>query len=229
MILNARLLKAVAQVVTAEDTRYFLHALQVNPDGRVVATNGHALLIGKAIHKTDPADFPTKGLPDERTPISKPTLLSKPILDTLLKVLPSGKRALDILKSVFVAERTVDGKPQAYAAATNLETPVVAPLDLDGTFPNFERVLVKPNHKHVSVTLGAELLMSLCRAALEVGGDNKSGAAITFEVPTDPKLPTRSDAWIAAAQERIKVAQQVQTATRRLLKAAGVSRNGGMA
>lgn len=36
------------------------------------------------------------------------------------------------------------------------------------------------------------------------------------------RLSKRSDAEIAEAQERIKVAQQVQVATRRLLKAAGV-------
>ena len=36
------------------------------------------------------------------------------------------------------------------------------------------------------------------------------------------RLSKRSDAEIAEAQERIKIAQQVQVATRRLLKAAGV-------
>lgn len=39
------------------------------------------------------------------------------------------------------------------------------------------------------------------------------------------RLATRTDAEIAAARERIKTAQQVQVATRRLLRAAGVPAN----
>lgn len=45
----------------------------------------------------------------------------------------------------------------------------------------------------------------------------------TRKVSHYARLATRSDAEIAAQRDRIKVAQQVQVATRRLLKAAGVS------
>ena len=189
MILKRDLLKAVIQATTDDETRYSLDHVQVHPDGRVVATNGHFLLSGITRHPDKDEDFPVQGLPEVRARLSKPTLLARTVIDKLLKAMPTGKRALSILQGVLVAEQPADGGPQAYAAVTDLEAPVVAPLSQeDLTFPSYDRVMVKADRPHIKLTLSAALLAKMAKAAEAV--NDKGNASITFEVQTNKRHRT---------------------------------------
>ena len=195
MLVKRELLKALLQATTDEDTRYFLSAVQVKPDGTVTATNGHMLLIGKETGVvTADAAFPDKGLPVPRATLSKPVLLSVSLIQKLLKVMPTKPKADAVLSSILVAE---NDKAEAFAAATDLETPFVAWLNSEEqAFPTVEKVLVDRDRRHVKLTLNADLLQRLAKAAQAVTG--RKEAAITFEVQTQRKH------WFEAKDTTVK-------------------------
>ena len=201
MILKRELLKAVAHAATDDASRFDLTHMQVQPDGRVVATDGHWLLIGKDKYADKDDDFPSAGLPSERKPLSKPALLSTAVIEKLIKAMPKGKLRIPILGAVLVAERNQEpdaaavsvkeageAAPIQYAAATDLDVPVVATLNgQDLSFPAWERVLVKADRPHIKLTLSATLLERLVKAAKDV---HKINPAVTLEIPTEKQHQT---------------------------------------
>ena len=174
----------IAALATSDDTsRYTLNAVRVEPDGRCVATDGHILVIAKDGSATPDADFPVvPGLPENVNGSAGAVHIPTGIISRLIKAMPT-KSTLPILTMARIGA-TPDG--QAYAAATDLEAPTVAKIaELNGQFPQYERVMVKDGQRaHViKLTLSAEILATLAKMGQLAASHSKSLGAVTLEIP----------------------------------------------
>lgn len=181
MIIRREVLKAVQAATTKDDTRFALGNIQVQPDGRCIATDGHVLLIGKDRYPHDPNDFPTAGLPEFSGEPTAPVLLPTEVVSRLIAGTPK-RNTVPILGAVRVG---VNGGPdKVYAVSTDLQTPTVyaVPTDDVPEFPAWERLIPKDRAYTRTVVLGVPVLETLIKAAKSAGS-----TAITFEIPTEGK------------------------------------------
>lgn len=177
MIIRRETLQAALAATTADNTRYFLNAVQAEPaTHRVVATNGHILLIATDNHPMDDADFPViagaefHGSPEGRI------VLDADICKGMIATMPK-KTPIPILKA---AQLSVNGSPSTVTlAATDLQAPRVATINTADTrqFPAYERVM--PTGDSLPMCLAIDVLEQLIKAAKAVGSKH-----ITFDVPT---------------------------------------------
>lgn len=182
MIIRREALAAVIPATTAEDTRYFMDALCIEPDGRVIATNGHVLLIATDKAPQPDADFPTvPGAAFNGTPEHQ-TLVKTDVVKSLMAVMPK-RSTIPILGSIQVSQ---NGTPQtATLAATNLQTPCVATVtrEADMNFPQYERC-IPTTPAAVRVILSADVLETLIKSARAIA-TKKSAPRITFDIPAN--------------------------------------------
>lgn len=189
MIIRREALQAAMAAVTADDTRYFLNAIQAEPDNnRLVSTNGHVLLIVTDTAPMDDADFPIVAGAEFHGNPDKPVLMPADIVTKMIKAMPK-RSTLPILGAAQLAR---NGSPDtATLASTDLQAPTVATIKpSDATFPQYDRVLVTDEKlgDHVSLCLSVDVLETLCKAARAVQAGVKSTRSnpttITFDIPT---------------------------------------------
>lgn len=143
MLINIRMLKAVAVAASTEQTRYYLNgvSLQVaNGKAIMVATNGHFML--GARHVVEDGDALTCIIPL-----------------ALIKSLKLDRKAGDM------AEFTFDGKDIAirYAGSTYGSGAV------DGSFPNWRAIVPKAPASGVAAQFNPEYLAAFAAAARVMG------------------------------------------------------------
>lgn len=187
MLIHRDTLKAALLAVDTAPSRYFLHAVQVQPDGRVVATNGHVLLIAKATHQFADADFPhAQQLTFDHsptTPVCIPTVICE-------KLIAGTPKKLTIPVLGYVQVGVTAAPAETFAAATDLETSVVKVLDTGDTaprFPTFDKVLVSEDRPHLTLQLSADYLVLLAKAAKLVYGKHQYGGVVELQIPTEPE------------------------------------------
>ena len=188
MIVRKETLQAVLPATTKDDTRYFLKAILVEPNGRCIATNGHIMLLATDEHPEPDAEYPAKGglIPEFKGSPDVGVLLPGDVAEGLIKAMPQGKRSsIPILHGVQISTNGDEGYT---VVATDLESVRTGHLQANGkdqTFPKYERVLVPADRPHLKVCLSTEVLKALIKSA-EAACDTKL-TTITFEIPTETK------------------------------------------
>lgn len=178
MLLRRELLKATLPATTEYAHRCKLNALQLHPDGRVVATDAHVLLVATDAAAIPEEDFPA--LPDAPalTPLAGPVLL--PASAAVRLINGTAKRnTIRVLQTIRVGQ-SGDG---ALAASTDLNVPTIVriPASEPSAFPNWERVLPATDRPAVKVTLAVDVLQTLIKSAKAIGA-----RTVMFSVPTTP-------------------------------------------
>jgi hypothetical protein len=185
MIIRPEAIRATLPATDSSDpSRFYLRHILADPaKRRVVATNGHVLIIA-----TDKAPQPDEDFPAiENAPFHGnppiPISISAELAASMLKTAPR-KGTIDILRSVQLSRNGSD--QTATIAATDLQTANVAKIDAaeTGRFPDYERVMVPNGRPGVQVCMAVDVLETLIKAAKAVGGKNPK---ITFDVPTESK------------------------------------------
>jgi DNA polymerase-3 subunit beta len=165
MLINIRLLKAVAVAASTEQTRYYLNGvnLQVaNGEAVMVATNGHMML--GARHVTDASDACACIIPS-----------------ALIKSLKLDRKAGDM------AEFTFDGNDIAIRYAGN----TYGSGAVDGSFPNWRPVVPREPASGVAAQFNAEYLAAFAAAARIMGA--KEFKVMVAHNGDDPALVTWHD------------------------------------
>lgn len=183
MIIRRETLKACLVATDEHETKYNLAAVQIQPDGRVVATDGHLLLVAKEKEPFPDEDFPSKDLPAFTGSPKGPVVLPKTLALKLIAAMPKGA-PIPILGAVQVG---MNGK-SPYAVATDLETPLVATLPdpKEARFPeHWPKVLPKAKRPHLTVIFTGKMLQQLVKAAAAIG-NARTGGYVRFEIPITP-------------------------------------------
>jgi hypothetical protein len=189
VIIRREVLKAVLPATTADDTRYMLNGVQIRPDGAVVATDGHVLLIARDSHPQPDEEFPSGGtLPAFTGNPAAPIVVARDLINKLIAAMPK-KSSIPILGSVQVS---ANGDGGAVVSAKDLQVPctVHVPKETDGRqFPPYDRVLPADDRPELRVCLAVNVLEALIKAAKAVQGGEKlsTGGTITFALPTEPQ------------------------------------------
>lgn len=188
MIIRREALKAALAATTTDDTRYFLNAVQVRPDGTVAATDGHVAFIAKEAHPPAQAnggaypddDFPIVPGAETHGSITVPVLVDSDIAKRLIAG-TAKKATIPVLACVQFSQNN-DG---AVAVSTDLQVPCVVHIkDAGQTFPAIERVMPAEDKPSIKVCLSNAVLESLLKASKAIQG-RKMIQTITFSVPTD--------------------------------------------
>ncbi len=184
MIIRREALNAVLPATTADDTRYFLHALLAEPaNHRVIATNGHVMLFATDNEPQADADFPTvPGAEFHGDPA--PICIDADIARSMIAAMPK-RPTINILASAQLSQN--GSEETATIAATNLSAPCTATIKRQEAdqFPNYERVIPKADRAVVRVALGVPVLEALIKSAKAVCAKDKG--VITFEIPTEAR------------------------------------------
>ena len=175
---------SIAKVAAADadDPTRGLNVLHVEPDGRVVATNGHLLIVATDRRREPSEDFPSAGLPELAAELPAAVDIPVSVVDRLIKTIPK-KQTIPVLGFVNVGVNG-DGK-QAYAVATDLEYPTIAKLEQPARrFPDWERVLPKTEDQEiVKLLISADMLADLAKMAATCRAHKHAIGAVTFEIP----------------------------------------------
>ena len=191
-LLNRRTLAAVQQASCKgqPDTRYGLDGVQL--DGQtIVATDGHLLFYAES-----PAEMPASDWPDVlagvRESVAEPAadasvFLPNQLVTDVCKV--GAKAKINIGEHIAVVQ--ANGSP-GRIVASNVSTEASLDRDIyksdsERVFPKWDRVIPKAA-AIVSVTIGADLLIRIGKAAKLAAGKG-STAAVNFAIsqPADPK------------------------------------------
>jgi len=185
MLISKQALAAAMQATTDDNSRYFLHAMQLEPNGTVVATNGHILIMAKDQQDFTDEDFPVvPGAPFHGTP-EQPILLDVVIAKRLIAAMPK-RSTIPALHTIQVSQ---NGTPQmATVAATDMQAPMVATItaDDDRRFPDYKRVIPAESDDRpvVNVCMAVDVLEAMIKAAKATGQKNPK---ITMQIPIGEK------------------------------------------
>jgi DNA polymerase III sliding clamp (beta) subunit (PCNA family) len=183
MIIRREMLQAVLPATTSEEKRYFLDGVQAEPaKHRVVATNGHVLLIATDREPQADADFPiVPSAPFTEDPSSAfiPSDICKAMIGTMPK-----KSTIPTLRSAQLSRN--GSETTATIAATDLQSPRVATLSNDQQFPSYDRVLPAADRPEITLSLSVAVLKTLLDAANAIspkGSRRPTVHTITFGIP----------------------------------------------
>jgi DNA polymerase III sliding clamp (beta) subunit (PCNA family) len=185
MIVRKEMLQAVLPATTDDDSRYFLRAILIEPDGRCLATDGHILLVARDEHPEPDADFPSVDAAPFHGSPEKGVLLPTTSAQSLLKTIPK-KSTIPILHGVQIS---TNGEKGCTVVATDLQsinTVHVQENGKDGTFPNYKNVIPPADRPCISVCLSLQVLKDLIKSA-EAVEPSKKLQTITFSIPTEEK------------------------------------------
>ena len=190
MLIRRESLQAALAATTSDDTQYTLDAVQIQPDGMVVATDGAILLLVRERARFKDEDFPTRDVPAYHGDPAGPVLVPAEVCRRLIAGTPKIAKLLPVLGCVQLAANGTEGG--ATLAATTLEVPTVVTIAADDgkRFPAWERVLPKADRPTVALVLGVsvlEALLKAAKAAAGAGGKGQKPVAIWFDVPTSAK------------------------------------------
>jgi hypothetical protein len=190
MLLKRCAVEAAIAVTCDDNSRYYLNAIKISPDGAIDATDG---MIALQLRGRDPlpdAEYPAKGLPAFVASPTAAFLLPTPAAETLIKATPKKPR-IPVLGCLQVGE-DADG---VYVAATDLESVTVKRIDANdpqaAQYPNFDRVLPAKDRPAIKVILSATLLKDLIAARIASANGDKTIAGIAFYIPTEDQYQGR--------------------------------------
>lgn len=190
MLIKRQVLSAVLPATTIEDTRYYLTGIQILPDGRCVATDGHILLVAKDEHQQDDKEFPSKGMPEFLRSPTEPVVVGREIVAKLIAAMPK-RGCIPILE--YAQLGTSEGG--AVICATDLTAACVVelPADEQQQFLDYARVLPKKDRPELTVHLAVEILEKIIKAAKAIQGSSRSstGGVVAFRVPTEAQYQGR--------------------------------------
>lgn len=187
MIIRREALSAVLPAVTSDDTRYGLSRVRIEPSGRVVATNGHVLLMADQTHAFPDEDFPfVPGAPFHGTPETAIHVDANTI--KALIAATAKKATIPILQAIQVSRNGSD--KTVTLSATDLSAPRVATVRTDEEirYPEYARVIPadSPERPTVKVSLSVEVLETLIKAAKAVQTDKRT-KIVELEIPIGRK------------------------------------------
>ena len=175
MLLSKRQLLA-HKFCSTDETRPSLNGIQVEPTGRVLATDGHCAVIVPPCD-ADSSQFPQKGEASPEYVPSASFILPTAAAVSALKSIPRGRMigTLPILAHVAVVNvnGTVDMQTTDLDTVNNLSA-----RPIDGTFPILENVWPK-GEPTLTVHFDLDLIVQVCAALSEMAPD-KNSAAATF-------------------------------------------------
>ena len=172
MLINRQALAAVRQAAAkTTDHRYALHGVRVEND-TIVSTDGNMLLYARQPQSRDDIDYPERPQ-NVREPVgdvSEPVTVMVPadIVDAAVKVGAKRHHAGAVGEHIAViAKNGADGPARVVATTLSgvpVDTDIPGDETADRTFPAWEKV-VPDWETHVSVTLSADILHRLAKAA----------------------------------------------------------------
>ena len=173
MIIKRQAIAAALPATTSDDTRYFLKALELRPDGTVVSTNGHLCVMVRDTEPYADADFPiVPGAPFHGSP-AKAVLIDGDVAKRMIAATPK-KSSIPILKGLQVSRNGSDDT--ATVAATDLDSPMVSTLKDEGqTFPDCDRVRPKlDDQPTIEVGIGIPVLEAMIKAVKALQTDKRA-------------------------------------------------------
>jgi len=188
-LLNRRTLAAVNQASCKgqPDTRYGLDGVKL--DGQtIVATDGHLLFYAESPAEMPASDWP-EVLEGVRESVTDPgadatVFLPNQIVTDACKV--GAKAKINIGEHIAVVQ--ANGSPPRIVAS-NVSTNAALDRDIvddPQTFPKWDRV-IPTAAAIVSVTISADLLIRIGKAAKLAAGTKKAGVTFAISQPADPK------------------------------------------
>lgn len=189
MILKRDLLRAVLPAVDKTDNHFYANKVQVQPDGRAVATNGHVLLVASDRYPFKDEDFPSKDLPAFQGNPPEPITIEAALVERVIAAMPK-KTPIDILKA---AQLSTNGTPGgAVLSATDLQVPctihVPPASEQGGSYPSWPRLLPRDDRPSLRVAFSTDVLEALIKSAKAITtGKTLHGPTIVFELPTEPQ------------------------------------------
>lgn len=183
MIIKRETLKTALHCSTANDSRYFLTGALVELDGRVVATNGHILVIVTDTSTIADDDFPhVNG--HALAPLAEKVIVPCEIAKKMFAAQPK-KSSIPVLCTSQIG---VDQDGKTVIQSTDLNVPARAQLQTGADaprFPDYARVLVPTERPHRKICLSAEVIEILAKIARDVADNKKCTCAVTLEIPTE--------------------------------------------
>ena len=159
--------KAVLSFVSTEPSRLTLQNVLVTPEGVLVATDGHRLIVLEEKIPLDLNDFP-ECFTLQRDPLTHDVLLPADGVLDVLKAIPKPlkKHGLPVLLN---AVQVANENGHITMGVTDLETPkTIDLLPAEGIFPNYSRLLPKDKPK-ARIGIGVEQLQALVEASKAIG------------------------------------------------------------
>ena len=153
----------VAPAISSEETRYYLNGICLAEyDGQqcLVATDGHRLHLAACEQ-------------DRRLPSAKRPIIPRRFIAVLRRLLAAHPGANDITVSFN------DGGSKLKVEISNI---VLVTKLIDGTFPDFTRVIPKPEANETLLTIGSasELAAAVRRAAAIAYGEKTRAVSVTW-------------------------------------------------
>jgi hypothetical protein len=227
MLIKREVLESVLPACTSDDSRYYLTAVQIQPDGTVEATDGHIALRAKGKHDCEDADFPIVPGAPELQEIAKPILVGRETVKRLIAGTP--KRAtIPVLTEIRVGQDGAD----PVLLSTDLTVPVIIRVRTDeqGKFPNLDPVFPK-DRPELHLRLGLNVLEHLCKAMKaaykgEHGGRGREPSIVLY-VPTEDQYRKQDrTAHEAAAKGETVYTNQIISGVRVAVQSSDVDLRG---
>ena len=185
MIIKREALATVLPATTfANDTHgYALTSINVEPSGRLAATDGHICVTVTDVQPFADADFPVQDIPAFHASPAKSVRIPADIAKRLIGAMPKST-PIPILKC---AQLSTKGSPETCTiAATDLSAPTAVTLRDDGkSFPDVDRVLSQTGKGPMTrVSLALPVLETMIKAAKAATAGTKSDPVIYLDIPT---------------------------------------------
>ncbi len=178
MIIRRETLNAVLPATASDDSRYFLQGAQFEPaSNRVIATNGHILLMAPDREPFPDDDFPAvPGAAFHGDPA--PIVVPADVIKTMIATMPK-RSTLPILHACQLSQNGSENT--ATITASDLTAPRTATINReDRQFPAYDHVIPKLDRPSINVCLAVDVLEALCKSAKAVCGKGKP--TITFNL-----------------------------------------------
>jgi len=151
------------RIAAKDGLRYGINGVLVRPDGSIVATDGHRLIVYTPKGVPPNEDSPKiEGVSnDADAPELEPFVLPVEACKTIGKALPR-KSHLPILALAQVDTAATNANGCATIGVTDLENPqVFKPAKIEGSFPRYENVIPKPENELAFVAFSVDYLISI--------------------------------------------------------------------
>lgn len=166
MLLHPNTLK-VAKAASADDTRYTLNGVHIEPDGSAVATDGKQLLKWTPADTPAAEDYPAiEGFKAHSDGIAlQAFILPSAAAAEILKAVPK-KSMLPVLENIALDVEASNDNGSAAFAVTDLENPrIFRPKKIEGDYPDYNKVIPPADKTPVfEVSLGLDTLLKSLNA-----------------------------------------------------------------
>ncbi len=201
MLLKRQALLATLPATTFDDTRYALHAIQIDPKAHAyTSTNGNVLLRVVDREPVKDSEFPNvPGAPFDHDP--ETILIPAPVAKQIASSLPKTVT----IPVLGMAQLSANGDPDTCTiAVTDLDTPQVRTITpIDGLFPKHEAVIKAPT-KAVRLCVSTAVLKVLIKA-VDAVSQGAPSARVTLTIPTSETNVTGSVRFDTAGADGLEL------------------------